>query len=166
VRSNRDSATLTESGTRPFFHQSFRRVSSFHSRNYFHFRSITWVTYDVVWLFGFLMFLNKYTIESWFDYLNRSRYLAIFAPILSSGELPSQPKLFPLPVYHPSDVWRHFKINIFKQVYDRIVIRLPKPKLVPEYFCTSHVVGWAPLTAEFISTSGLSPEWRMTSFDY
>jgi len=75
------------------------------------------VTYDVIWLLAILIFLNKYTIESWFGYLNWRWYLTIFAPVLSSGEQPSQPKLLPLPVCHPSDVWRHLNISIFNILY-------------------------------------------------
>jgi len=107
--------------------------------------------------------LNKYKIELWFGYLNRSWYPTIFAPVLSSGELPSHLKLFPLPLYHPSDVWRHMIIsnfNIFEKVYDRIVIRLPKPKLVPGHFCTNVVVGWAPREVHAIAYYKERPRTR------
>jgi len=66
-----------------------------------------------VWLHFKINVLNKYTMEALFGYLNQSWYPTIFAPVLSSGELPSQPKHFPLPVYHPSDVWLHLIISIF-----------------------------------------------------
>jgi len=90
--------------------QSNLKPISHYSRHYFHFRSITRVTCDVILL---STYFNNYTLESWFGYLNRSWYPAIFALVLSSGKLPSQPKLLPLPVYHPSDVWRHFNIDTF-----------------------------------------------------
>ena len=57
-------------------------------------------------IFSFLVKLYIFVrSKTWFGYLDGSWYPVILISILLSRKLPSQPKLFPLPVNLTSDVW-------------------------------------------------------------